>query len=527
MSEYRVVSAQATTYYLGGRPLYTYNFRVNNLIPPEAGAHTIIVPYDFFKIDSPYEVLHFASISHGSAGLYAFDMDETKNFTGKSKVTRTATNTFTLYYNDTEVGSISSSFAITMVVVEFTTGEVITGFQGFNNSSQDDNYVYLDDYNLEAGYFGDIAVSHQSTNWVFQIYNFGTNAFKNWCADVTGIGVINDDPFSQNQSFSGDGGGTGDFDNTSDSIDFPSLPIVSATQTGFLTLFNPTLAQLQNLATFMWTNPLFDVSAWKKIFADPMDAILGLTIIPVNVPSGAALNVSVGNIQTDVYMTRATAQYVEVDCGALNVNEYWGAYLDYAPYTKAEIYLPYCGTHAIDVDEIMGKTVAVKYHVDILSGACCAYVKCGESVLYTFVGQCGSSIPISGGDWTNMINGLISAATSIGTMVASGGSTAPTTISGLASTAINTMKPAIEKSGSITGAGGLLALQKPYIVLSRPRQALAAGQNNFIGYPSFTTVPLSTLSGYTEIEKIHLENVTATDAELSEIETLLKSGVIF
>lgn len=322
------------------------------------------------------------------------------------------------------------------------------------------------------------------------------------------------------------GGGEGDFDGTSDSIDFPSLPTLSASDTGFITLFNPTITQLKNLASYMWSNPLFDISAWKKIFADPMDAILGLSIVPVAVPNGGTSTVKVGNISTDINMTIAGTQYVEVDCGTLNVNEYWGAYLDYAPYTKAEIFLPYIGIHPLSVDDVMNKAVHVKYHVDILSGACTAYVKCGNSIIYSYIGQCSSSVPISGNDWTNVINGVLSIAGSIGTMVATGGASAPMAV-GIASTAVNQMKPEVQKSGGMSGTGGLLAIQKPYIILTRPRQALPTNQNHYMGYPAFITSPFSALNGYTEVESVHLENIPCTSEELSEIESLLKGGVLF
>lgn len=318
----------------------------------------------------------------------------------------------------------------------------------------------------------------------------------------------------------------GDFDITSDPIDFPPLPTFGAVDSGFISLYNPTLSELQNLARYMWTNPLFDISAWKKIFADPMDAILGLSIVPVAVPESSARSITVGNIVTDVSMKVATSQFVEVRCGSLNVNEFWSGYLDYEPYTKAEIYLPFCGVHQISVDDIMNKTIEVRYHIDILSGACCAFVKCGESVLYQFIGQCSSSIPISGNDFTNVINGVLSATTAIGSLVATGGASAPLAVPALSATALNALKPNIEKSGAMGGTGGMLAIQKPYLVLTRPKQAHPENQNHYTGYPSFITENLGDLSGYTEIEKIHLEGVPGTDAELSEIETLLKGGVI-
>lgn len=321
------------------------------------------------------------------------------------------------------------------------------------------------------------------------------------------------------------GGGTGNFDGTSVDVDFTPLPTLSAVDTGFISLYNPTLAQLQSLANYMWSD-LFDLDTFKKLFGDPMQAILGLSIVPGPVPSAGSQAVKVGNISTGINMTKAASQYIDIDCGTLNVEEFWGAYLDYEPYTKAEIYLPYIGTHQIAVDDIMGKAVHIKYHIDILSGACAAEIKCGGSVLYTFIGSVAVSIPITGNDWTNVINGVLSIAGAVGSLVATGGATAPAAAGEIASAAVNSLKPNIEKSGSVSGGGGLMAGKVPVLILTRPRQALPASQNSFTGYPAFITRSLGAVSGYTEVHKIRLGGISATDAELDEIENLLKGGVI-
>ena len=94
----------------------------------------------------------------------------------------------------------------------------------------------------------------------------------------------------------------------------PNLPSISAASTGFISLFNPTLNQLNELASYMWSD-LFQIDGWKKLCADPMDAILGLSIVPVAVPSGGTREVKVGNIGTGISLTVASSQFVEVDCG--------------------------------------------------------------------------------------------------------------------------------------------------------------------------------------------------------------------
>lgn len=374
------------------------------------------------------------------------------------------------------------------------------------------SFIYYDDSKCEA----EVGLFRISKNQIDVVKNFFSG--KN-------VTVIETDPFGPGGS-SGTGGGDGNFDNTSTPIDIPSLPSISAASTGFITLFNPNLNELNDLAAYLWSD-LFEIDGWKKLFADPMDAILGLSIVPVSVPSGGTKVVKVGNIPTGVSLTVASNQFVELDCGSINVNEYWGAYLDYEPYTEAQIYLPYIGTRPISVDEIMGKTVRVVYHVDILTGACCCFVKAGDSVLYTYNGQCSIPIPITSANYMSVVNGIINIGASIGTMVATGGASAPTAVASIASSVVNQMKPRIEKSGSISGPAGVLNMQIPYLILIRPRQALPSKQNEFIGYPSLITVQLAELSGYTEVQSIHLENIPATQEELSEIQSLLEGGVIF
>ena len=396
---------------------------------------------------------------------------------------------------------------------------------------------------------GNTGASCISPNYEFLIAllignpNRGITASVNYLSDsnlqeqidlfYNGILPESNDPYGPSGT-SDTGGGTGNLDGTSDSIDIPSLPTLTAVDSGFISLFNPTLAQLKSLSSYMWGS-LFDLDNFKKLFNDPMECILGLSIVPVNVPSGGAETITVGNLITAVTMNKATTQYVSVDCGSLNVNEYWGAYLDYAPHTKAQIYLPYCGTHDIDVDDIMNKTVHVVYHIDILTGGCVAYVKCGSSVLYEFSGNCATQIPVTNNDFSNIMKSIIDVGVAVGGALATGGMTAPLTMASatgagaesLAGSSINGgMKPNVQKSGSMSSSIGLMGVQTPYIILTRPRQCVPGRQNEYTGYPSYITETLGSLSGYTEIHSIHLDGIPATDEELNEIESLLYKGVI-
>ena len=322
-------------------------------------------------------------------------------------------------------------------------------------------------------------------------------------------------------------GGDGDFDNESDEIPIPLPPTTGAVDSGFITLYNPSMSEIQALGSFMWSD-LFDLDTFKKIFGDPMQAILGLSIVPVVPPTGSTVEVKIGNVLSGIRMKTISTQFMQKDFGQITLNEYWGGYLDYSPYTQVEIYLPFIGVRPLSTDDVMGKTLHLVYNIDLLSGACMAFIAVNEDVLYQFIGQCSCSVPITGNDWTNVINGVLNIAGAIGTTVATGGLSAPQAVgavTALASSVVSS-KPRVEKSGSLSGMGGMLGVFSPYLIITRPRQALPASQNAFQGYPSFITRTLGSISGFTRVSEVHLDNITCTDAEKQEIKTLLEQGVI-
>lgn len=322
-------------------------------------------------------------------------------------------------------------------------------------------------------------------------------------------------------------GGNGDFDNTSDPIPVPNLPSISGLSSGMLNAYVPTGSQLQDLANYMWSSS-FDLDALKKIFANPIDCILGMSIVPCPITASNA-SLFVGGIDTGLTMPKTTQQYVEVDCGSKNLKEYWGNFLDYDPYTKIEIYLPFIGTHALNADDVMGHVVGVKYHIDILTGACIAYVTRDDDVIYSFIGQCAISVPITGNDWTNVLNGALNIAGSVGTMVAVGEISAPlavATAGSVASAGVESNKQNIEKSGSLSGAGGLMGVLTPYLIITRPRQCVPVDQEKYTGYASNITERLGNLNGFTVISDIRLNNIPGTDTEVEELLSILKEGVI-
>ena len=60
--------------------------------------------------------------------------------------------------------------------------------------------------------------------------------------------------------------------------------------------------------------------------------------------------------------------------GTYTFTPHFNSFLDYSPYTKYELYLPYCGFVDMDATEYTGKTISIDYILDYTQGSCLAVV---------------------------------------------------------------------------------------------------------------------------------------------------------
>lgn len=317
---------------------------------------------------------------------------------------------------------------------------------------------------------------------------------------------------------------------TDDTGDLPITPVpaVGVPGTGFVAIYNPTQSQLASFSQYLWSNNF--IENIKKLFEDPMQAVIGLHMIYATPSRGADHNIVCGYLDSGVNSRTVSNQYINIACGAIKVSKYFGNILDYAPYTKIQLFLPFIGVVSLDTNEVMGSTLNVTYRVDVLTGACLAQVSVSRSdygaVMYAFSGNCAVQLPITGGNYSSIIANTIGIGASIGATIASGGALAPVAVAGAAAGVSNSHLN-VAHSGSIGANAGAMGGKIPYLIITRPKPYNANNYNNFYGYPSNKTIKLSYCTGYTRVKDIHLENISsATDDELNEIESLLKEGVI-
>lgn len=327
------------------------------------------------------------------------------------------------------------------------------------------------------------------------------------------------------------GGGDGNYSDESDPIDFPDVPTGGALACGAIHAFNVTSGIITQLFQKLWSTSVFDMATWQKLVSSPLDCIVSLHALPVSPVQGALREIWFGNFNTGISQNIVGNQYITVDCGYIDILKFFGSAMDFSPYTKISIYLPFSGIHDLATEDVQASRVHVKYNIDVLTGDCNIQVKCGISVLYKFTGNCKMSIPVTARDDNALGNTIKGSLGMIGGAIVGGaignapGAIAGATLSAAASVAMH--KETVSRSGEITSNVGLMDDFTPYLIIHRPQQSLAVNYNKFKGYPSNLTLTLGSCQGYTEVEYVHLTGIDgATDTELEEIETLLKGGVI-
>ena len=317
----------------------------------------------------------------------------------------------------------------------------------------------------------------------------------------------------------------------------PDVPVVPPTDTpsdpgagaggsasGLWAVYNPTIAELNGLGAYLWTNNIIELL--QKFLQNPMDAIISLHRLYITPDTGASQSIMLGYLNSGVTAAVVTNQFKTLNCGSVVIPEYFEDARDYdAPYTIVECYLPFVGIVRLRTEDIIGGTVNIVYEVDVYSGACLAKIfvtKLGaKQLLYTYSGNCSMQIPLTGGDRTRLLSGALTGAV--------GGAVVGGPVGAVAGAIGGAFKGgvSIDRCGGFSANAGCMGIKKPYIIVTRKYSYDAGNYNQFYGFPSNVSVSLGSCRGYTRVKSVHIDSIPiATDTEKTEIETLLKQGVV-
>lgn len=323
-------------------------------------------------------------------------------------------------------------------------------------------------------------------------------------------------------------GGNGQFLVTNDEVDKPTVEY-EYLGSGLLALYSMTKTQLDELADKLFT-PDF-LTTLSKFLLDPFDYLISLDYLPFTV-EGSNQEVKYGYLSTGVMADKLLSNFITFDFGSIDIDEYWGGFLDYAPNTHMELYLPFKGFVSLNVDEIMDCALNVTYNIDLFTGTGVAILTVTRETVKQVIGiydvDVAMRFPITGQNYTQLISSIIKGVGEIahsagsGNALAVGGAIASTGASVLSSA-----KPQVQKSGSVGSNRGFLSVMYPFLQVSRPIQCRPTSYSDLVGYTSETYQYFNELTGFTVVRNTQLKGMGCLDSEREEIENLLKMGVIF
>lgn len=316
--------------------------------------------------------------------------------------------------------------------------------------------------------------------------------------------------------------------------DTPIVPPITGSASSLWKIYNPSQGQIDAFGAWLWSSDFID--QLKKLFNDPMQAIIGVHKVFCTPSVGGSTTIKCGYLDSEVPSNWVSNQYTHIDCGTVNLPEYFGNVFDYDPFTRVSLFIPCVGIVPLDVAEVMRSSINVKLHCDVLTGALLAevyvYRDGAGGNLYTYSGSCIVTYPVSSGTYVGAVANVVSVAASVaaGIMgtVASGGALAPAAVgaagaavSGLAHTRTN-----VQHSGSFSGAAGVMGGKIPYLIITRPQTRMADQYPAYDGVPANFTSRLGACTGYVKVKEVHLKVPNAYESEIAEIEQLLHQGVL-
>ena len=284
------------------------------------------------------------------------------------------------------------------------------------------------------------------------------------------------------------------------------------------TTYNMTRERLNQLGSFLWSANIFD--EFSLINSNPIENIISCKNIPMQL-NGADEIIKLGNVDTGVNGAKISNNFGEIVIGSFTVPNKYNNFLDLAPYTKITIYLPYIGFKELDSTIIMGKTITIKYVVDVITGGCLAQVYMSNTRMYEFSGQVGVDIPITASNRAQVEAGYISGAISDGASLAVGdiGGTAKSIIA-------SAMSKYHYSSTSQPNPSCIASVNRTcYVVIDRPTYQDLKSFNHTRGRMCNLSKKIGSLRGFTICDSnVDLGGINATEDEKKEIVNILSNG---
>ena len=284
------------------------------------------------------------------------------------------------------------------------------------------------------------------------------------------------------------------------------------------TTYAMTIERLNQLGGFLWGANIFD--EFSLVNSNPIENIISCKNIPISL-SGTDEIIHLGNVDTGTNGAKVSSNFSTLNVGQIALPTKYNSFLDFAPYTKITIYLPYIGFKEIDATIAIGKTLKVAYIADVITGGCIAQIFINGVRFYEFSGEMGVDIPITASNRAQVEASYISNAVGMGASLASGN------ITGAVDSVLASATAKYNYSSTDTPNPNCIASvnRTCYVIIERPTYQELSQFNHTKGKMCNLSKTIGSLKGFTICDaNIDLKGITATEQEKQEISSILSSG---
>lgn len=279
-------------------------------------------------------------------------------------------------------------------------------------------------------------------------------------------------------------------------------------------------------------------SVVKKFGGNPTQLISGCMWFPADFMSGGTdKHITIGSWTSTTAVGKLVTQPIMSLPGfnptiAAHPQVSKGRYLNLAPYSKYQLYVPGAGIINLDTTELRGiNQIYVTRHVDAMTGRMFCIVQTDpDSVadpyhyLAAIEGQWGVPISLSGGsNGSSIVGGAISTLGAIAGAIATGGASA---IIGAVTAGIGTITGAAGTSPSNCSTGGALVSMLEPMRLDTTFYKITSWDDSHNGRPLMQLKTISSLSGFIMVQKGDVP-IPGTSAEAERIKTFLEGGFFY
>lgn len=328
--------------------------------------------------------------------------------------------------------------------------------------------------------------------------------------------------------------GNTDPNNYTDKIDLnkPTLSNVNVFNRSFAVTSN----NVRQLADFLWNADETKFNEIVKGLAlmgeNPMNGIIDLRLFPFNVAlknsATTAEHIVIGRTDTGVSGIKLTENVNSlIDLGECTFFTKFKNFLDYEPYTTAQLYIPYIGVVPVSTAEFMGHKISAKMIVDYTTGAGTAIVFKDDIPFIYRNGVVGVSIPMTGTDSANYASTVIGNVVN-GAMGIASASVADS-MSGLVNSANQmysgfTTPVQYQEASASSPSVATWQPQKCYFIIDRPILNVPDNYGRTVGYACEVTGKLSDFKGFTVVSNPEI-SFKCTETEKTMLSQLLTAGV--